>query len=78
MKKARTTTILAVTLVSAAIWVVLAAGGTAVWLTGDVRMFGLVALPTAIVAGPLVMYFDWRERLARRLLREPKDYQKAA
>jgi hypothetical protein len=35
------------------IWVVLAVGATAVWLTGEVRVFGLVALPTAIVASLL-------------------------
>ena len=32
----------------------MAAGITAVWLTEDVRVFGLVMLPTAIVAGLLV------------------------
>jgi uncharacterized membrane protein len=78
VKNARTARILAVALAFAAIWVVLVAGATAVWLTGEVRVFGLVALPTAIVAGLLVVYFDWRERLLRRMLSEPKDYQKAA
>lgn len=78
MKNARTATILAVVLAFVAIWVVLAAGATAVWLTGEGRVFGVVAPPTAIVAGLLVVYFDWRERLLRRMLGEPKDYQKAA
>lgn len=78
MKNARTATILAVALAFAAIWVVFAAGTMAVWLTGEVRVFGLVALPTAIVAGLLVVYFDWREKLSRRMLAEPKDYRKAA
>ena len=32
----------------------LATGATAVWLTGEVRVLGLVALPTAIVASLLV------------------------
>jgi hypothetical protein len=41
-------------------------------------MFGLVVLPTAIVAPLLVVYFDWREKLRRRMLAEPEDYQKAA
>jgi uncharacterized membrane protein len=67
-----------VVLAFVAIWVVLAAGATAVWLTGEVRVFGLVALPTAIVAGLLVVFFDWRERLLRRMLGETEDYQKAA
>jgi hypothetical protein len=78
VKNARAATTLAVVLAFAAIWVVLAAGATAVWLRGEVRVFGLVALPTAMVAGLLVVYFDWRERLLRRKLGEPKDYEKAA
>ena len=53
-------------------------GVTAVWLTGEVRVFGLVGLPAAIVAGLLVVYFDWREKLLRRMLTEPKEYRKAA
>jgi hypothetical protein len=35
-------------------------------------------LPTAIVAGLLVVYFDWRERLRRVMLVEPEDSRKAA
>ena len=77
MKNARTATILAVALAFAALWVVLAVGATAAWLTGEGRVFGLVAL-TAIVAPLLVAYFDWREKLSRRMLAEPKDYRKAA
>jgi uncharacterized membrane protein len=60
------------------IWVVLAVGATAVWLTGEVRVFGLVALPTAIVASLLVLYFDWREKLLRRMLTDRKEYRQAA
>jgi hypothetical protein len=75
VKHARTGTILAVILAFAAIWVVLAAGTTAVWLTGEVRVSGLVMLPAAIAAGLLVLYFDWREKLRRRMLAESKDYQ---
>jgi hypothetical protein len=37
-----------------------------------------VALPTAIVAGLLVVYFDWREKLLRRMLAERKNHRKAA
>ena len=59
--------ILAVALVVVSIWVVLAAGATAVWLTEEARVFGLVILPTVIVASLLVLYFDWRERLMRRV-----------
>jgi hypothetical protein len=78
VKKARTATILAVALAFAAMWVVLAAGTTAVWLTGELRVFGLVALPTGTVAGLLIVYFDWRERLLRRMLGERKGDQKSA
>ena len=78
MKHARTATILALVLAFVAMCVVLAAGAAAAWLTGDVRVFGLVGLPTAIVAALLVVYFDWREKLRRRMLDEPRNYQKAA
>jgi hypothetical protein len=78
VKNVRIATILAVALAFVAMWVVLAAGATAVWLTGEVKVFGLVILPTAIVAGLLVVYFDWRERLRRRMLVEPEDSRKAA
>jgi hypothetical protein len=78
VKNATTATILAVALAFVAMWVVLAAGATAMWLTGDGRVFGLVALPTAIVAALLVVYFDWRENLRRRILAESRDHQKAA
>ena len=78
MKNARIATILAEALAFVAMWLVLAAGATAVWLTGEMKVFGLVILPTAIVAGLLVVYFDWRERLRRRMLVEPEDSRKAA
>jgi hypothetical protein len=78
VKNARIATILAVALAFVAMWVVLAAGATAVWLTGEMKVFGLVILPTAIVAGLLVVYFDWRERLRRRMLVEPENSKKAA
>jgi hypothetical protein len=42
------------------------------------KVFGLVILPTAIVAGLLVVYFDWRERLRRRMLVEPENSKNAA
>jgi hypothetical protein len=67
-----------VVLVFVSVWVVLIVGATAVWLTGEIRVFGLVVLPTAIVAPLLVVYFDWREKLRRRMLADPEDYRKAA
>ena len=36
---------------------------TAVWLIEDVRLFGVVMIPTAIVAALLVLFFDWRAQL---------------
>lgn len=78
MRKATKATVLAVVLAFASIWIVLATGATAVWLTGEVRVFGLVALPTAIVASLLVVYFDWRQKLLRRMLAQRKDNRKAA
>ena len=61
--------------------VVTATGLTAVWLTEEVRVFGLVMLLTAIVASLLVLYFDWRRRMMRHLRAEPdahQDLEKAA
>jgi hypothetical protein len=59
-------------------WVVLAVGVTAVWLTAELRVFGLLILPTAIVAGLLVVYFEWRAKLRHRVLGERDTYRKAA
>ena len=67
MRKANKATIVALALLFVSIWVVLAAGIAAVWLTEEVRVFGLVILPTGIVAGLLVVYFDWRAKLRRRV-----------
>jgi hypothetical protein len=78
VRKANKETILALALAFLSIWVVLAVGATAVWLTSEVRVFGLVILPTAIVAGLLVVYFDWRAKLRRRVLAERDTYRKAA
>lgn len=60
MKRA---TITAIAIAFIGLWVVFAAGATAVWLSEEPRVFGLVILPTAIVASLLVLYFDWRARL---------------
>ena len=78
MKKASKTTIVAVMLFFVSIWVVMAAGITAVWLTEEVRVFGLVMLPTVIVAGLLVVYFDWRAKRLDRIRDERNEYRKAA
>jgi hypothetical protein len=44
----------------------------------EVRVFSLVILPTATVAGLLVVYFEWRAKLRRRVLGERDAYGKAA
>ena len=63
-------TVLAIALAFVSIWVVMAAGVTAVWLTEEVRVVGLVTLPTALTGSLLVLYFDWRAKLQRRILAE--------
>ena len=78
MRKANKETIVALALAFFGIWVVLVVGITAVWLTSEVRLFGLVMLPTAIVAGLLAVYFDWRAKLRRQVLAERDTYRKAA
>ena len=78
MKKATKQTVMAVLLFLVSIWVVMTAGITAVWLAEEVRVFGLVMLPTAIVAGLLVVYFDWRAQLLDRFRDERNESRKAA
>lgn len=67
VKKVDKATIVALALFFVSICVVLAAGITAVWLTEEVRVFGLVILPTGIVGSLLVVYFDWRAKVWRRM-----------
>jgi len=78
VKKATKPTVMAAVLFFVSMWVVMAAGITAVWLTQEVRVFGLVMLPTAIVAGLLVVYFDWRAQLLSRIRDERNKYRRAA
>ena len=78
MKKATKSEIGAIVLAFISLFVVMIAGSTAVWLTSEVRVFGLVALPTAIVAGLLVVYFDWRAKQRNRILADRDDHKKAA
>jgi hypothetical protein len=78
VKKVDKATAVALALVFVSIWVLLAAGVAAVWLTEEVRVFGLVILPTGIVAGLLVVYFAWRDNLRRRALSERGTHGTAA
>ena len=78
MKKATKSEIAAIVLSFISLFVVMTAGITAVWLTSEVRVFGLVMLPTAIVAGLLVVYFDWRAKLRNRILGDRDHHKKAA
>ena len=68
MKVSRVLTI-GIALVS--MWAVAAVGNPAMWLTGEVRVVGLLIVP--IVASLLVLYFDWRAELQRRILSERDD-----
>ena len=74
----RRATVLAVVVALVSLWVVVAAGITAVWLTDEARVFGLVMLPTVIVASLLVLYFDWRGRLRQRAVAEGDEFNDAA
>lgn len=47
------------------------------WLTEEVGAFGLVP-PTAIVAAPLVVYFDWRAQLLNQIRVERNEHRHAA
>ena len=78
MKSATKSEIMAIMLAFISIFVVLTAGATAVWLTSEVRVFGLVMLPTAIVAGLLVVYFDWRVKPRNRISADCDDHREAA
>ena len=78
MRKTNKETIVALALLFFSLWVVFAAGIIAVWLTAELRLFGLVMLPTGIVAGLLVVYFDWRAKLRRRAVGERDAHRKAA
>ena len=51
---------------------------TAVWLIEEVRLFGVVMIPIAIVAALLVVYFDWRAKVFSELLAERNEQRKAA
>ena len=51
---------------------------TAVWLIEEVRLFGLVMIPTAVVAALLVVYFDWRAKLLSESVAERNAQRKAA
>lgn len=62
--------ILMVAIVFGSLWTVLSAGTTPGSLTDEVRVVGLVMLPTVIAASLLVLYFDWRGKLRRRILAE--------
>ena len=60
--------VLKVVLAFASVWVLISSAVAAVWLTAEVRVAALVMLPTVVVASLLVLYFEWRMTLKRRLL----------
>jgi hypothetical protein len=77
VKETTTSKIVAIVLAFLSILVVMTAAATAVWLPSGVR-FGRVILPTAIVAGLLVVYFDWRAKLRNRIVANRDDHREAA
>jgi hypothetical protein len=70
--------VVAVALSFVSVCVVMFASIAAVWLTNEVRAFGLVVLPTVIVAALLVLYFDWRARLLNQIRVERNEHRQAA
>mgnify|MGYP003576200759 CR=1 FL=1 len=78
VKTASKVTVVAILLAFVSLWVVMAAGMTAVWLTEELRVLGLVMLPTAIVAGLLVVYFEWRAKLLNAIREQRHAQRKAA
>jgi hypothetical protein len=78
VRKATKSEIVAVVIGFITFLVALTAGATAVWLTSEVRVFGLVMLPTAVVAGLLLVYFEWRAKLRDQILADRDDDRKAA
>lgn len=69
----RRTTIL-ITLALAGVWVALTAGLTGAWLLEAVLAVARVALPLTVAATLLVLYFDWRHRLMRRVQADGRDH----
>jgi len=66
MKSASKEEIAAVWLFFVSLFLAIGAGLTAVWLTAEVRVFGIVLLPTVAVAAMMILYYDWRTKLSRR------------
>ena len=66
----RTGAILAAALALAGVGVVLTVRLNGVWLREAVRAVAQVLLPTAMAAMLLVLYFDWRRHLMRRVQAE--------
>lgn len=76
----KTSRILTIGIALLSIWALTALGIPAVRLTQEVRGLALVILPAAIVTALLVLYFDWRAKLQRRMLGERNgghDFEKA-
>lgn len=78
MKKATKSESVAIVRAFFSLFVVMIAGSTAVWLTSEVRVFGLVMLPTTIVVGLLVVHFERRAKLRDQILADRDDHKKAA
>ena len=56
----------------------LTVGIAGAWLTGDLRVIGLVGLGAAIIGAGLVGSLNWRENPRRRILNDGEEEQRRA
>jgi hypothetical protein len=66
---------LAMTLAFVSIWVLLATRITTMWFTEELRVLSLLMAATAIAGSLLVLYFDWRGKLFRRISGERDEHR---
>ena len=78
MKPAKNEDIAAVVLFFVGLGLAIIAGITAVWLTGEVRVIGVVLFPTVAVASMLILYYDWRIKQSGRFRAETDERHQAS
>ena len=78
METTTKTTVVAVVLFCVGFWLAVGAGIAAVWLTGEIRVFGLVMFPAAIVGALQFLYFNWRATLLDRTSDGRDEHREAA
>jgi ABC-type uncharacterized transport system permease subunit len=60
------------------IWVAAAETSPSAALLAELRLFGLVVIPTLAVTTLLTAFFEWRRALRQRFLQEADEYPGAA